>query len=555
MIFLSSLLPLLADIPPDLPVAPESTLPSERFEFSQEMGEYFQEELSLPQEPLSPEQKQEIAGKAKPQILASYLENGAWRISITFPYPLEYQETFQNGSLYLIFNQPIDSTDLAKVQEKLSYLLKGLFNGYNTLYLVPERASIFSVKQQEQTLYIDICPDYEADAPTSFSLELAYARLCIEERDYKRAECVIDQLLKKYPQDKDVLLLQTELLGIQQKPQQQIWQLKELSSQYPWDDDVQTLYYDAYTPHSSYLSTGWQLQKTINYATIWLFPFEMEAILSQNSSRTIYLGADYQFWRGKLKSIVNNQGLPTSFFGNRYQADLFLRSAWTQGQSMKATLYEQETGVFGAGVEGSWLFPALQGRCTLNLDWHRPCWEVFEAFAYHGREDIATFRIDATVNRYLQWSLGSGGRRVGITGVPNGYTSILFEGELFLYCTTTNPSFALNYGIDAEYVRHHAVKIGVDGLPYQPVPLTSFEDHSFRAYLFYTLRNRLYLTLFAGETFNRLGTNDSTYGIDMKYIKPCPHGLEFTLSAYKFPSITVQGAQAIYVTLSLTGRY
>jgi len=191
----------------------------------------------------------------------------------------------------------------------------------------------------------------------------------------------------------------------------------------------------------------------------------------------------------------------------------------------------------------------------LKGNWQRPRWEVFEALAFHGREDKVSLQINSVVNRRINWSIGSGGRRIGITNVPNGYTSILLATQFFFYCVNTNPSIAFNYTIDAEYVKQIKTKIGVSGQPYNPVPLTSFENHTLKFYLFYTWLNNFHLSCFGGETFNRLGTKDSTYGIDMKYVKPCPKGIEFELSAYKFPSITVQGAQAIFVTGTLSARF
>ena len=224
------------------------------------------------------------------------------------------------------------------------------------------------------------------------------------------------------------------------------------------------------------------------------------------------------------------------------------------GVFFKGSLYDQKS-AFGFGLEYGQLFPFFQGTIRTELQWHRPEWEIFECLAFNGREDRFYSLMDSVYNRYVSWSLGGGVRRMGITGTPNGYISALATAGIFINLVIPNPILGINYSLDAEYVLRRKSKTGADGVRFFPVPYTSFENHTIKAYLIYIFRDRWYISAYGGETFNRIGLNDSTYGAELSYKKPVPCGWEAKISYDRFPSTIVSGATAEYLTGTLIFRF
>jgi len=109
----------------------------------------------------------------------------------------------------------------------------------------------------------------------------------------------------------------------------------------------------------------------------------------------------------------------------------------------------------------SGLLPWIQGEFSVELDWHKPYWGVFECLAFHGREDKALFGFSSQCNRYVAIQAKGGGHSVGISETQNGFSSYLANAEIFVNLNITNPIVALNYGFDAEYVQHQAEKQGI----------------------------------------------------------------------------------------------
>lgn len=233
---------------------------------------------------------------------------------------------------------------------------------------------------------------------------------------------------------------------------------------------------------------------------------------------------------------------------------LYAEAEWLSGTTIRGSLYDQEA-AFGAGLEYKTLFPLVQGTFAAELQWHHPTWEIFEALAYNGREDRFYALVDGVCNRYMTWSLGGGMRRVGISGTPNGFVSALANSSVYLNFFIPNPIIGLYYTIDAEYVVSRQSKRGSDGVKFFPVPYTSFEEHTFCAFLNYTYQERLYISGYAGRTFNRIGLAANTYGIEVKYIKPVPCGWEAKISFTLFPSTIVTGATEELLTATLLMRF
>lgn len=554
---LASLLSLILSLPiASQPIAPGSltNTVSQHMEFSSGVRDYFGTEIEHPSDVKNPLSVQHKEYKAKIRIATSPLECGGWRLTFEFPKPVTFKQEIDERGLYLVFNQPIDSPDLLPAQEKLSYLIKRFSSGLNSLLLTPKKPVFYKTDASETTFILEITPDIEAPIELTKSLKIAAARLLIEERAFMSAVNALSQLNDEYPNDKDILLLYANLYSLFPLWQDQVELLNTLATEYPRDEDILQLFWDAYSPHTPYLQLERQVQRTIGLAAVQLYGIRTEDIILTSPDSILYMGAQDQVWSGHIGAIVNNLGETVSFKGARLQGQIWQRKEWDDGSRLGGTLYAQSR-VMGFSLEGGRLLPSIQGACGFIAAWHRPYWAIFETLAYRGREDLIKFDVSSIYNRRINWSLEAGAHRVGITGTPNGLSSFLLSGEFFYNILVANPVIALNYGLDAEYIIHQKVKVGINGNLYNPVPYTTFENHSLRAYFIYQWRERWTLTLFGGETFNRLGTHDYTLGANIKYVKSTPCAWEFELSAYRFPSTIIQGATAEYFTATLTTRF
>lgn len=492
--------------------------------------------------------------KTQLHISVETLEDGGRRLIFTFPAPVTFTKECDQRGLYLKFNQTVDSPDLLEAQQELSHLIKSFSNGFNTLYLVSKKPLYFITEASEQTFTLEILPDTGAPLELTRTLQVAQARLLIEQRRYFAAVVALEQLDEEYPDDKDVLLLYAALYGLFPLWQDQVELLATLREEYPADENIWNLFYDAYTPHTPYIQYERQVQRTIGLAAVQLYGVRGEEFVSCDCNSVTYWGAQDQVWSGHIGQVINNEGVPQGFVGARLRGQLWLRKEWDNGTRFGGTIYGQSH-LLGCSLEGARLVPWLQGNVAFIAAWHRPYWAVFETLVYRGREDLVQCEISSVYNRWINWGATIGTHRVGITGTPNGFSSVLLGGEFFYNIIVGNPTIAFNYGLDAEYITAQKVKIGLNG-PYNPVPYTSFENHSLRLYYIYQWRDWWNLTLFAGETINRLGgLHDYTLGASIRYSKPTPCAWDFELSAYRFPSTVVQGATAEYFTATVTFRF
>lgn len=536
------------------PIHPEVVFrtESERLEFSQEESQYFSEELPLPSVPLT--SSQPVKAEPSNVKITTAFEAKGWKITFVFPEKVTFKQELDPNSIYLEFNQGIDSPDLITVQDKLSFLIKKFANGFNTLYLVGKRPLLFSTKADQNTFIIEIYPDAPAE-PTKAS-KIACARLLIERRSYREARSLLNHLAKEYPGDPDVVMLQASLEGLENRWQKQVAVLRELKDQNPDDEDARKQYYEAYFPHSSFIGVQGQQQTTLTLASVQAYRLPFEVILSSGPTYTLYGGLLYQIWHGDIKSINDLQGNSVPFHGVRNQGAVYLRNEWASGVYLKGIGYIQQMGIPGGGLETGCLVPFIDGGVSLTLDWHRPYWDLFETLAFAGRQDRVKLSAFSNPSRYFNWTLSAGLDRIGIEKTRTALTDALLNFDAFLFLTITNPSLAFNYAIDADYVLFDKEKIAADGITeYNPVPLVSYEFHSIRLYLFYNWRQQWFFTLYGGETFDRYSVRSPTIGIDVKYIKALPQGWEIELSADRFPSQQIVGAAAIYVTGTITYRF
>jgi len=491
---------------------------------------------------------------AAEEILAApfFCREESWSLHLTFPEEPLFQVEEQENSLLLTFNQQINPKELSNEQLS-SPLFKRIATGIHQLYFVSDNQISYETTECGKEFFLDIRLTPTAAKETTRSALIAEARLELERRHYATTRCLICSLEDDYPEDADVAILSSSLEGLYPRWQRQVQILENATEIYPENEDLATLLTDARSPHTPYLVYERQLEQIHGQAAIQINRAQGELILSQSCDATLYLGAQFQAWDGHLASVVNSQGVSLPFHGTQNQGALYLRNEYATGSWVGGWGYVQDGGFFGATLLGGMEIPQIQGNFWARGDFQKPYWELYETLEFHGRQDRFLASMDGIYNRTFTWQIGGGARRVGIEGVPNGYISTLANAELFLNLVIPNPTFALNYGLDAEYVLHSKTEIGINGLPFNPVPLTSFEFHSLRGYLFYTWSDRLFMTLFAGGTFNRLGINSPTGGAMIQYIKPCVY--EFLLSWARFPSTIAPASPETLFTGSITGRF
>lgn len=524
--------------------------PETRLGFTLETSDYLTEELSLPSLPEKLLSDKNAKVKASAEIIN---ERGV--ITLKFPYPLEFKQKTECNSLFIEVNQDIDSPDLAHLQEKIGGLIKRFSNGYNNLYILAKKPVFYITEtEDDHTLTIRILPDITAAPEATRLVKLAFARLLVEQRHYHEALSALSAILKEYPDDQDTLVLLSTLEGLLPQWQKQEHILAALSNDHPYNEDVQNLLDLSEPPHLPFASIERQMQRTETLAAVQVYAARAEAIVNASCNSLLYAGVDYQLWDGHVSSIINCQGVPAGFRGWRNRGAFYLRNEWNDGSILKGSLYDQES-AFGGGLEYTLLIPQIQGSFRTDLEWHRPTWEIFECLAYNGRQDRLYAKIDSVYNRFFSWSFGGGAHRVGITGAPNGYASVLVSGQAFINMIIPNPVIGLGYSLDAEYVVARQSKINADGLPFFPVPYTSFENHTIKLYFIYIWRERLYISGYGGETYNRIGIKAPTFGGEISYIKPLPCSWEAKLAFDQFPSTIIQGATAQFLTATITVRF
>jgi hypothetical protein len=528
----------------------------EEFLFFQDAKEYFDSEITLPSA-WEPETKRELLKKSKVKIEVIFLEYGVWEITFTFPKSVIFTASEQDDSFYIQFNQGVSTPDLLKLQTELGFLIKRLVNGYSSLEFTPKRQVLYTATSHNETFTLRISLADDSPIEPTQALEIGRARLLIEKRDYALAECTLQKLQEKYKDNKDIAILQAALDGLKPNWKRQFNQLKELRETYPEDVAIKELYYAAYTPHSSYGRLERQLQITEGLAIIRVNKVAAEAMIWNKPEHTFYIGGEWQLSQGDIHQIVNKQGGTVSFNEIRNQGTLYGKSEWSSGLHLTGYLYGQKTNM-GTGAQIGALIPTIQGAFDLFAAWHKPYWSLFETQAFHGKEDRIELNGNFAPNRYFNGAVSGAFHRVGITDTKTAFYSLLTSINLFGNLRTVNPIIAINYGLDAEYVLYEKFKQATVApfVPYNPVPYDSFENHSFRGYIFYNWKKYWYFTGFGGGTVNRIsGAASPTYGIAAKFAKPCPYGVEFELSATHFPSTVVEGAAAEYFTGTLTARF
>ncbi|MBS0623936.1 MAG: hypothetical protein JSS62_04860 [Verrucomicrobia bacterium] len=526
----------------------------QRLQISSEEHTYFSEELKPSAEGLQVGPYLEDS-KPKVSICTQLTQEGKWQLIFNFPSAVSVDVQAEGSRVYLDFNQGVDSQDLVQVQQQMGTLIKRISTGYHRLEFFFQRPVEIESYVVDKTFELSVAPDLEICQTPTRDAKFSLARLFMEERWYAKTACYLKQLEKEYPCHPNLRVLEATLENLLPRWQRSYAILRDLNEQYPYQDDFRRLMYDVYCPHAPYALAQEQYQRTIGLARVYLTSFQAEARVSCSACAFNYVGGIFQPWYGRFTNIVYSDGTLAPFQSERNQGTLYARRELESGVSMSALMYAQDS-TLGGGAKLGYLWTAIQGHVLLEANWHRPCWEVFEAYAFQGREDAFRVEVDAVLNRYLNVAGKGGMRRVGITGVPNGYISALSSADVFWNLKLLHPQLTLNYGLDGEYIIYEKQSIGSNGEPFTPVPYQTFEYHSLRLYLYHSVRDRLFLMMYGGETINRYGGMMApTYGIDLRYVKPCPCGLEIDLSAYRFPSLIVSGATSDYYTAMITLRF
>jgi hypothetical protein len=531
---------------------PSSVPPNERLHFAEHADIFFREELpvsTVPPPHLTPPSK--IKARALP------CGDGGWRICFEFPKPVFYRQCADACTLCLEFNQELANADFEEVQTALQFITLRFETGYNTLAIGTARPSVFCTQRLDNIFILDIYPNYNSTVFIPRVLKVARIRLLVEARLFGPAFCALKHFLTEYPEDRDGLVLLAELEEVLPRWQNAVAILSYLRLRLPYDTVVQAALHNAYYPHTSFVRFERQAVRYIDQAMEYIYRMSAEYIFNRTPEQFCYIGGNFEVHRGHIASgfITNLDGSTSGFKGTRYQGQLYLRKEVRDGTELTGIVYATEGVVMGGGVRYAFLVPCIQGRLALSADWHKPYWFTYETFVHFGREDRIYAEAEARYNRFFDQYLRGGVHRVGIEHVPDGWASVRLNGGAYghFYVTPT-ADVALHYDFDAEYVFHNATRTNAAGEEFQPVPLSTYEFHTFKCE-FVGLYGYWEVTSGVGYTQNRFGTGGLNANIGLRYRKPCPCGWEVAIGASQFPSTTVPGAIEQELNLELTLRY
>ncbi len=532
-------------------IAPLFITETEPFQFSEETDSYFHEELSFEND--TPIQ---LATPSELKINALPCGDGGWRVCFEFPAPVVYKQEGDRCDICLEFNQAISSADFSQTNEALGYLVSSFDIGYNTLHLGTSRPVFFCTQHQDRVFILDIYPDYTGT--TAFiprTLKVARAKLLMDARFYAPAYCALGNLLCEYPGDRDTGILLTDLESVIPRWQKSVAILRTLREQFPYDASIQASLHDVFYPHSSYIRFEETTIRYVHEAVEHFWRVNGEWIINCSPCQYLYLGGTFEQNRGNIRDVTQSDGTVQGFHGNRLQGNLYLREEFSSGCTLTGIAYATEGVVMGAGARVSWLIPIVQGEIALTADWHKPYWDIYEAFAHFGREDKLKVDFSAVFSRFFNYYINAGVHRVGIDQVTNGFSSVLLSSSAFWhFYVNAFTDIELQYAFDAEYVYSGTRKIGIDGQPFSPISLSSYEFHTVKCNYVHICR---YWELRAGVgyTINRLGTGGLNAELGLFYRKPCPCGWELALLASQFPSTTQPGTTQQNLSISVTKRF
>ncbi len=541
----------------ETPIVPHPTSPSERLQLSPEYHRFFHEELQM--KGSIPEKSQVVENQEAPSrpVHVMACADGGWRICLSFPSCISYSQSSNSCSLCLEFNQPIEDLDFSPAEQALQYLVNRFDTGTNTLLIAASRPLFFSTESCGKDFIIDIYPDFDGSVPIPRYLKIARAQLLIDLRFMESARCALMNLLKEFPDDRDVLVMIADWESAIPRWTREVDILRYSYQKYPYDTDIRILLRDAYFPHTSFVRIEKERIRYINEAIENFYRIDGEWALRSSACTYYYLGGSAQLNRGHISSFVTEEGTTEGFLGNRWMGKVYARTERGDGLDATGTVYITEGVVFGGGLDLKRHLPYHFREIGIIADWHKPYWDTYETFVEFGREDKVLVEFEEMFNRFFEFTFSGGVHRVGVKHIPNGWTSTLVNFDfIWNFYVTPNTTASLVYNFDAEYVYQRATRIDAAGVPFNPVPLTSYEFHTPQVQVSTTFWNRLEINVFAGETIDRLGSQTGiNAGFNILYQKPCPCGWEIYLEASQFPSTTVAGATEQDVTAWFRYRF
>lgn len=462
-----------------------------------------------------------------------------WEKEVTAEFCISNQQIIISTSL------PLSDSDFSKAIEKVPPGIKNIESALHTFLIQTENKADFFVSvekdlNQNCTFLRVKMHMYPKPFEASLPIEIAKVNLALRDCDYSLAACLLEQLVIRHPENSEVLSLVSALEASCGKWQAGLNWLYRAHMQRPCGEGIWTAFRDLYFQGSPFISLRREAEITQNNSVNQYLELRSAWIMNRNPERFIYIEGSIERVESHMAvgAVVDENGLPIGFKGNRYRGFVRGRKLDVFGTESQYTVYMGE-GV--AGVGARWHSRFDQGNYFIYVDWNRPYWEINECLVHQGFISCGGTGAQYFYNARLDGALDVSLHQYGDNVARYATSTICVSGNTNWHLTLKEPFISLNYILDAEYVFAIEERVNPLGDLYQPVPLSSRENHTLRLEMHTTWRKWWTFGLFFGETFNRLGTHNPTAGISCHYFYPC--GLEIDLSAERYPSTTVGGSQ------------
>jgi hypothetical protein len=213
---------------------------------------------------------------------------------------------------------------------------------------------------------------------------------------------------------------------------------------------------------------------------------------------------------------ANFEGRRLTYLNSRTDRDrgeAFLQADFERGSLLRLSGFAGED--IGGGV--AFAHPDAGGRTLAQVEYRRAYWEFVESIIGRGTRDRAEVRREQTLGSRFNLRGAAAANRYGLGGVADVATSLAAEAGAAVLMWPRNPSFGIDYALDAEAVR---------SLTPGTLPLVSREVHALGATTGVRFSRRLIGDAFAGYAWDRLGGRGPFTGGRLTYGGPSRLGFE-----------------------------
>lgn len=299
------------------------------------------------------------------------------------------------------------------------------------------------------------------------------------------AEKILCRLYAEDPENVDLLASVADVEYVLGSWRRSLSALNIAECRQPGNESLRRAKHDLLADHSPYMAGNYEYRKTGDdqrehfsrlYGKSYLLSY---SYLSCRAEWDLIHVNDFINMYGVLEDA--NETVPRGFIA--------IGNDFCSGMNVLGTLFLAE-GIFGAGGEAS-VYDST-GQWTV-LGWlNSPCWDFVETTLQHGTKDRVLVGRKQRIRRWLEAELALALNRYNLVGLTNAASSWSAVGLVVFrpfpdssvkQWLGRDSNFSLNYGLDKENRTSIVTRIDANGFPFNPVPLTNREDHTFYFYL------------------------------------------------------------------------